>query len=876
MRFTRFLASTLAASALSCTASSCARAADAPLFNASAANAPVRVGMADAAFRPPAVPLVTSDPFLSIWSEADHLTDDTTRHWTHHEHPLESLIRINGKAFRLMGNEPAATPALPQTSVQVLPTRSIYNFEGSGVHVTLTFTTPALPHDLDVLSRPVTYLTWDVRSTDGAAHSVSLYCSASSLLAVNTPEQQVEWKREKMGALTSLRAGTPKQGYFDIAGDDARLDWGYAYIAAPSAQAKSAMGSSASLMSSFITNGTLPADDTRMPRAANDAQPALGFALDMGRVGKAVVSRHVMIGYDEVYQVKFFGQRLRPYWRRNGAQATDLFQAAERDYPSLMRRCIAFDNDLMSDLTRSGGARYAQLGALAYRQCLAGNGLAADANKQPLLFTKENTSNGDIATVDVIFPMDPMMILFSPALAKASIVPVLVYGASPRWKFPNAPHDLGTYPIARGTDDGGEQMPVEESGNILIICDAIAKEEGNANFVSPWWPKLSQWAQYLEQYGQDPEDQLCTDDFMGHLAHNSNLSIKAIVALAAYSDLCRRRGETANATKYLSLAKGFAQHWMQAANDGNHSRLAFDKPNSWSQKYNLVWDKILGLNVFPASVAQQEVAHYKSVLQPFGVPLDSRTKLTKSDWTLWSATLADNQADFQALTSPMYDYLNQTSARLPFVDSYVTDNVKSDGMHARPVIGGIFVKMLADPAMWKKWSSGDTTRAVGWAPLPPQPIVREIVATSRITPVEWHYITSVPPADWTKPNFNDAGWKTGAAPIGTIPGSRTPWNDTPGDLWIRRTFTMPAGTYSNLQLMMFHDEDAEVYINGVEAAREAGFNTGYEPFEISREAAALLKPGAQITIAAHVHQTTGGQGIDIGLANVTAPAGGAR
>ncbi len=865
MRLTRFLTSTLAASALSCTAFSCARAAEAPVANAPAANVPIR-------FRPPAVPLVTSDPFLSIWSEADRLTDDVTRHWTHHEHALVSLIRVDGHALRLMGNEPAETPALPQTSVQVLPTRSIYNFEGSGVHVTLTFTTPALPHDLDVLSRPVTYLTWDVRSIDGAAHNVSLYCSASSQLAVNTPAQQVEWRRQQMGALTSLRAGTPKQGYFDIAGDDARLDWGYAYLAAPSAQARGAIGSSAALISSFSANGTLPADDTRMPRAANDEQPTLAFALDLGHVGAAAVSRHLMIGYDEVYQVKFFGQRLRPYWRRNGAEATDLFQAAERDYPSLMRRCAAFDSDLMSDLTRSGGARYAQMGALAYRQSLAGNGLAADANKQPLLFTKENTSNGDIATVDVIFPMDPMMILFSPSLAKASIVPVLVYGASPRWRFPNAPHDLGTYPIARGTDDGGEQMPVEESGNILIICDAIAKEEGNANFVSPWWPKLSQWAQYLEQYGQDPEDQLCTDDFMGHLAHNSNLSIKAIVALAAYSDLCRRRGETANATKYLTLAKGFAQHWMQAASDGNHSRLAFDKPNSWSQKYNLVWDKILGLNVFPASVSQQEVAHYKAVLQPYGVPLDSRTKLTKSDWTLWSATLADNQADFEALTSPMYDYLNETSARLPFVDSYITDNVKSDGMHARPVIGGIFVKMLADPALWKKWSSGDTTNAVGWAPLPAQPIVREVVATSQAAPVEWRYTTSAPPADWTGAAFDDSGWKSGAAPIGTIPGSRTPWNATPGDLWVRRTFTMPAGTYPNLQLLMFHDEDVEVYINGVEADKEAGYNTGYEALEINPQARALLKPGAQITIAAHVHQTDGGQGIDIGLANVTAPA----
>ncbi len=245
------------------------------------------------------------------------------------------------------------------------------------------------------------------------------------------------------------------------------------------------------------------------------------------------------------------------------------------------------------------------------------------------------------------------------------------------WKFPNAPHDLGTYPIAHGPDDGGEGMPVEESGNMLILSDAVAQAEGNADFVTPWWPQLTQWAKYLEQYGLDPEEQLCTDDFMGHLAHNANLSVKAILGLAAFGDLCRMRGDTVNAEKYAKMAKADAAHWMTAAADGDHYRLAFDKPNTWSQKYNLVWDHILGLNVFPPSVAQMEVAHYKKVMQPYGVPLDSRTHLTKTDWSFWCATLADNQVDFEAIISPAYDYINQTTKRDPIADSYLTDNVKS-------------------------------------------------------------------------------------------------------------------------------------------------------------------------------------------------------
>jgi len=298
-------------------------------------------------------------------------------------------------------------------------------------------------------------------------------------------------------------------------------------------------------------------------------------------------------------------------------------------------------------------------------------------------------------------------------------VPILSYAASWHWKFPNAPHDLGTYPIAPGRDDGGEGMPVEESGNMLILCDAVSQAEGNADFVTPWWPQLTQWAKYLESYGLDPEDQLCTDDFMGHLAHNANLSVKAILGLAAYGDLCRMRGDNETAERYFKLARVDAEHWAAAAGEGDHYKLAFDKPNSWSQKYNLVWDKILGLNVFPPSVAKQEVDYYKKMMQRYGVPLDSRTHLTKTDWSIWSATLADNPQDFETIISPIFDYLNETTRRVAIADSYETDKVKSSGMHARPVVGGFFIKMLADPEIWKKWASGDKGHPSDWAPLPP-------------------------------------------------------------------------------------------------------------------------------------------------------------
>jgi len=822
------------------------------------------------AFRPPSVPLVTFDPYLSIWSAADHLTDKQTQHWTKRRHPLVSLVRVDGQTYRIMGSEPATTPALPQVGLRVTPTQSIYDFENAQIHVTLTFLRPALPQDLDAMALPLSYLTWQMHSVDGKQHAVSLFQSTSAQIAVNRPDEAVEWKTEKAGDLTTLRAGTVEQPILGSAGDDHRIDWGYVYAAAATSQSQSAIGGDKELMAAFVADGTLPSSDTQTPRAANDHQPVMAFAFNLGNVSKAQVTRQVIIAYDEIFAIKYFGRNLRPYWKRNGATAADMLQEAARSYPRLAERCASFDTHLMADATKAGGAKYAQMCALAYRQCAAACGFAADANKQPLFFTKENTSNGDIATVDVFFPMDPQWILLSPSLAKATLVPILSYAASWHWKFPNAPHDLGTYPDARGTDDGGEGMPVEESGNMLILCDALAQADGNADFVTPWWPKLTQWAEYLKAYGLDPENQLCSDDFMGHLAHNANLSIKAILGLACYGDLCRMRGANATAAVYMELAKKDAAHWLQVARDGDHYKLAFDKPNTWSQKYNLVWDRILGLNIFPPEVAETEVAFYKSAMQRYGVPLDSRTKVTKTDWSFWSATLAPDRKDFEALISPTYDYLNETTARSPFVDSYETDNVRSDGMHARPVIGGVFIKMLADRKLWKKWARMDTNKVGDWAPLPEPPKITEVVPSSRKSGALWHYTIQKPADDWTRTAFNDSTWKEGYGSFGTsgTPGAvvRTRWNTT--DIWLRREVTLPTTQFTNLQFYVHHDEDVEIYVNGALAATAAGFTTDYVPMPIRPDARALLEPGAKVTLAVHCHQTIGGQNVDVAIADV--------
>jgi len=787
--------------------------------------------------RPPAVPLVACDPYFSVWSPADNLTDADTVHWTGKPHRLSSLVRIEGQPFRVMGATPENVPVLFRKKLSVLPTRTIYEFEGAGMALTLTFLTPALSDDLDVLSRPVTYLTWYVRATDGKQHNVEVQFAAAGELAVNDPKQEVEWSQEKFGELAAWKVGSKEQPVLQKKGDDLRIDWGYLYVA---------------------TAGAVGAEQ--------------------GTVTRKLVtpgSCRVILAYDDLYSIQYMRKNLRPYWRRNGWEAADLLKAAAKEYEALAKRCAAFDDELMADLTKAGGEKYAALAALAYRQCFAAGKFVADANGQPISFCKENHSNGCIGTSDVFYPMAPQFLLFGPTLAKSFLVPFMNYAASERWRFPFAPHDLGTYPKANGQVYGGgertehNQMPVEESGNLLILMAAIAQMEGNANFAGLYWKQLEQWAEYLKAKGFDPENQLCTDDFAGHLAHNVNLSAKAICGLGAFGKLCEMRGDKAKAAEYATLAKEFAARWGKEAGDGDHYRLAFDKPGTWSQKYNVVWDRVLGLGLFPDAVLRKEMDYYKKIQNKYGLPLDNRSLYTKLDWILWTATLTQERADFEALVAPVFRFLNETPDRSPMTDWYFTDSAKKRGFTARPVVGGVFLQMLYDKAVWKKWAGRERTHAANWAPIPPPPKLSIVIPTAREQAATWRYTTKAPGKDWFQPSFNDADWKQGPSGFGTAktPGAavRTEWKSA--DIWLRREIELPAGRTDSLMLLVHHDEDVEIHLNGVRAARAKGYLTDYEPFEIAGPALATLKPGKNL-IAVHCHQTGGGQYIDVGLVRV--------
>jgi hypothetical protein len=692
---------------------------------------------------------------------------------------------------------------------------------------------------------------------------------------VDNPAQLVISSVVHADKVSSLKIGSQDQAVLRKKGDDLRIDWGHLYVA--SEQAKVATTGAPEGQRQRFVQGVRQDRTVQIARSETERADAMTASLtfDFGKVGERAVSRRLILAYDDEFSLQYFKRNLRPYWRRNGDDAAALLAKSAAEYESLRKRCERFDAELMGDLRRAGGEKYARLCALTYRQCTAGNKLVADAKGQPLLFPKENTSNGCVGTVDVIYPMAPQFLLFGRSLTKAMLVSNLDYASSPRWKWPFAPHDLGTYPLANAQVYGGgerteeDQMPVEETGNMLILVAALSQMEGNADFAGKYWPVLTKWAEYLKDKGFDPENQLCTDDFMGHLAHNVNLSVKATLGIASYAYLCALRGDKDTAARYHQLAQDFATRWVKEADDGDHFRLAFDKPGTWSQKYNLVWDKILGFGLYPDSVRRKEMDYYLKVKKPFGVPLDNRGDGAKLDWSLWSATLTQNRQDFDAVMEPVYSFLNHTPERVGAGDFYNTATAHHIGMHSRPVVGGVFLQALYDRALWKKWWDRDITRAANWAPLPQPPRVVTVVPGADQAPATWRFVTVQPPEGWNTARFDDTTWQSGRSGFGTkgTPGATvgTTWNT--GDIWLRREVSLTSNGWHDLQFWLHHDEDAEIYVNGVLGLKTSGYTSAYDTFPLLPAGKAAIQPGKNL-IAIHCHQTAGGQYIDVGLADV--------
>lgn len=584
-----------------------------------------------------------------------------------------------------------------QKSVTVMATSTYYTFACGPVELDVVFTAPQLIDDLDLLSTPINYISYRVRSTDKKEHDVQLYVETTPELSINEASQPTVARTLAKNGISYVEAGSINQPICDRAGDLICADWGYAYLAGVNGAGKAVgLGDYYKMKESFVKNGNINSSINKWTTRKEQDMPSMAYVHQLGKVSKETSAEgYLMMGYDDIYSIEYMYEKRMGYWKHDGKVTIfDAFEKLRDNYSSIMDRCRALDAIIYDDAEKAGGQKYAEICAASYRQVMAAHKLFTDKEGNLMWFSKENNSNGCVNTVDLTYPSAPLFLIYNPELEKAMMTSIFEYSASGRWNKPFAAHDLGTYPIANGQVYGGD-MPVEESGNMVILAAAIAKIEGNADYAKKYWDLLTLWTDYLVQYGQDPENQLCTDDFAGHWAHNANLSVKAIMGVAGYAEMARMLGMNDVADKYAATAKKMADKWKEMAAEGDHYRLAFDRPNTWSQKYNMVWDKMWNLGLF-TDVIDKEVPYYLTKQNEFGLPLDSRKEYTKSDWIMWTAAMAPDMETFQKFVDPMYKYVNETKTRVPISDWYHTDSGLWVGFRARSVIGGHWMKVLMD------------------------------------------------------------------------------------------------------------------------------------------------------------------------------------
>lgn len=581
-----------------------------------------------------------------------------------------------------------------QKKVSLSATQTQYDFTCGPVDLTVDFVSPLLPGDLDLLSRPVNYINYEVTSNDGGNHDVQVYFEITPEWAVNEVSQEVSVTKGGDEKLSYVKAGTTEQPVLEKKGDNIRIDWGYIYLAAGKNDGISLnIDNFFDAKRSFEKTGRVKGRD-KLTAQLNRTMPAMTYVKELGEVSDNPSSDFVMIAYDDIESIQYFGDNLKAFWTMDGTiSINEAMNASQQNHEFIMTRLAEFDNQLWKEAVNAGGEKYADLCVLAFRQSIAAHKLVKDSNGDLLFLSKENFSNGSIGTVDVTYPSAPLFLKYNQDLLKGMLNPIFYYTESGKWKKPFAAHDVGTYPKANGQTYGGD-MPVEECGNMLIMTAAIANVEGNAGYAEKYWESLTTWANYLLENGLDPENQLCTDDFAGHFAHNANLSIKAIMGIASYGRLAEMLGKNEVAKKYTDEAKRMAREWMEMAEEGDHYRLTFDRPDTWSQKYNLVWDKLLNLNIFPEEVARKEVQYYLTKQNEYGLPLDNRKTYTKSDWIVWTATLAEDKETFKSFINPLHCFISETPDRVPMTDWYRTTDASQVGFQARSVVGGYFIKML--------------------------------------------------------------------------------------------------------------------------------------------------------------------------------------
>lgn len=674
----------------------------------------------------PAYPLFVKDPNFSLWSEGELLNESHVKTWWGGEKRIYGLLRTGGKVYCFLGKgedwkncgvEPAKQAALSVTAFS-----TDYEFRAGEARLKLRFVSPLPPDDWELFSLPVCYMEYElegVKEGEGAELSVFVSqelafhgpaCGATGGGAAGSEAGGVRGGVMVLDGFESAFMGRRRQLPLSLHGDALGADWGYFYLAGE----RGCFLDEADLAAYLAGGGTdftCRGEERYIGALCREARGA------------------VLLGYDDRVSIDYFGELLKGYYLEKHT-ITEALEYVYHRRGQIEEKLAAFDRDLRKRCEPYGG-EYLDILYASLRQSAAAHKLVRSREGEILFLSKECCSNGCIATVDVSYPSIPLYLLYDTELVKGMMRPILKFAKMPVWPYDFAPHDAGTYPaccgqvyglktkgegrlgrlpkerqeethfplylLPAGSDiyEEEEQMPVEECANMLILFLACYHFDGDIRFFAGEAPLAGRWVEFLARFGLRPENQLCTDDFAGHLKNNVNLAIKAAVGIAAYARLAGAAGDGEAEARYRGIAQEFADRITAFGEKYGHLPLTWDSDGStFSLKYNLAFDKILGLNLFSQEVREREVDCCLERLGRFGTPLDNRAGYTKSDWLLWMASLTESGEKRRKLVAAVAAFLRESPDRAPFVDWYESESGKMMGFRARSVQGGCFALLL--------------------------------------------------------------------------------------------------------------------------------------------------------------------------------------
>ena len=625
----------------------------------------------------PSYPLITVDPYFSIWSRNNNLSEGDTELWCGMKKRLTGLITVDSVTYSFLGQ--AQAEPIPQTACTVTPFATEYTFATEHLRLKVTFWTPLLFEDLHLMSMPCSFVDYSVESLDGKSHAVTISLSAGAEFVYDGEKKPVSAEIVEHKSVTYARLGQTAQKPLSASGDLVSADWGYL---------------------------CLQGGEYSFGKTDREAITATHrFQLDKAKTATTILA------FDDIVSIEYFGEQLRGLWTERFAEIGEAITYCAQNREALWKKLQAQEARMLADAA-DFGEDYKKILTAAARQVLAAHKLVRNSNGQLLYLSKECNSNGCINTVDVSYPAVPMFLLYRPELVKAMLTGVFAFSRSPVWQARYAPHDIGTYPHADGqvygikdesdkrhiflgrdfaVFDENLQMPVEECGNMLILSYAYYFITKDSSQMAENYDLLKTWADYLKEQGIVLQNQLCTDDFAGHSEKNVNLAIKSIMGLASFAKISDVLGKPNN---FFSVAKDYAEQLSSYRTSSGYLPFSLDQPDRWSLKYNLVWDLLFDFHLFEADLYEAETQKYRRELDPYGIPIDNRKHFAKTDWMLWAACLDKTGENIDLFSIRICRFLRETEDKQCFSDWYDSVLAKGCGFCHRSVQGGLWMPVL--------------------------------------------------------------------------------------------------------------------------------------------------------------------------------------